>query len=85
MEQRGVTDAKGGEGGLIRLGAGAADGKTNCRSYTGINSVCGSKDKIVSRLGFAVIQGKPFADSGGLINYKAVGTLAHELAHMFGM
>ena len=84
LEQRGVTDAKGGEGGLIRLGAGAADGKTNCRSYTGINSVCGSKDN-VTRLGFAVIQGKPFADSGGLINYKAVGTLAHELAHMFGM
>ena len=84
LEQRGVTDATGASGGLVRLGAGAADGKTYCRSYTGINSACGSKDN-VSKLGFLVSQGKPFTDSGGLINYKAVGTLAHELAHMFGM
>ena len=84
LEQRGVTDATGASGGLVRLGAGAADGKTYCRSYTGINAACGSKDN-VSKLGFLVSQGKPFTDSGGLINYKAVGTLAHELAHMFGM
>ena len=93
LAQRGITDAKGGEGGLVRLGAGAADGKTYCRSYTGINSVCGSKDNVTgisselsfTNLGFLISQGKPFTDSGGRISYKAAGTLAHELAHMFGM
>ena len=68
----------------MRLGAGAADGKTYCRSYTGINCVCGSKDN-VSELCLLISQGKPFTDSGGLINNKAVMTLAHELGHMFGM
>ena len=84
LDQRGITDATGASGGLVRLGAGAADGKTYCRSYTGINCVCGSKDN-VSELCLLISQGKPFTDSGGLINNKAVMTLAHELGHMFGM
>ena len=84
LAQRGITDAKGGEGGLVRLGTGAADGKTYCRSVTGINSVCGSSSNVTKK-GFLISQNKPFTDSGGRINYKAAGTLAHELAHMFGM
>jgi hypothetical protein len=88
LDQRGVTDATGAEGGLVRLGVGAADG-SYCHSYTGISGVCRSSSSsgatAVSSLHLLVNQRKPFSDTGGRINYRAVRVLAHEMGHFFGM
>jgi len=88
LEQRGITDATGASGGLVRLGAAShgPDRGTFCRSWTGINCVCAAKEKgkKVSELCLLVNMGAPFT-SDGRIDHKPIRTLAHELTHMFGM
>ena len=85
LEQRGVTDATGVEGGIVRLGVGAADGVTYCHSYAGLSSVCRGSGG-VSSLSLQVTQRKPFdATDSGRVNFRAIRVLAHEMGHTFGM
>ena len=85
LEQRGVTDATGVEGGIVRLGVGAADGVTYCHSYAGLSSVCRGSGG-VSSLSLQVTQRKPFdAADSGRVNFQAIRVLAHEMGHTFGM
>ena len=85
LEQRGVTDATGAEGGIVRLGVGAADGVTYCHSYASFSSVCRGSGGAVSSLSLQVTTEKPFSGSSGRINFRAVRVLAHEMGHTFGM
>ena len=85
MEQRGVTDATGVEGGILRLGVGAADGVTYCHSYAGIGAACWRRGSGVSSLALQVTQRKPFDASSGRVNFQAIRVLAHEMGHTFGM
>jgi len=85
LEQRGVTDATGVKGGIVRLGVGAADG-TYCHSHASMSSACRGSGgaSTVSSLSLQVTQRKPFGTSGR-INFRASLTLAHEMGHTFGM
>ena len=85
LEQRGVADATGVEGGIVRLGVGAADGVTYCHSYAGLSSACRGSGS-VSSLSLQVTQRKPFDESpSGRVNFRAIRVLAHEMGHTFGM
>jgi len=85
LEQRGVTDATGVEGGIVRLGVGAADGVTYCHSYAGIGAACWRRGSGVSSLALQVTQRKPFDATSGRVNFQAIRTLAHEMGHTFGI
>tara|TARA_B100000795_G_scaffold198487_1_gene152357 strand:+ start:865 stop:1359 length:495 start_codon:yes stop_codon:yes gene_type:complete len=87
LEQRGVTDATGVEGGIVRLGVGAADGVTYCHSYAGLGSACYARrgSAGVSSLALQVTQRKPFDATSGRVNFQAIRVLAHEMGHTFGM
>lgn len=85
LEQRGVTDPTGVEGGIVRLGVGSADG-TYCHSSGGV--VCyGSCGSRVSELSLLVFQRHPFQaiHGTGRVNFYSIGVLAHEMGHAFGM
>lgn len=84
-----MTDATGVEGGIVRLGVGAADGVTYCHSYAEMSSVCQRRYSggapAVSSLSFQSTQWEPFSGTSGRINFKAMQVLAHEMGHTFGM
>jgi cysteine-rich repeat protein len=64
------------EMGIVRFGIDPPD--TYCASYTGLASWSSGFPLVVNTE-------DPFAASGGLLRHRAAVTLAHELAHFFGI
>jgi len=74
LGRRGISK-RSNEAGIIRLGVGVPS--RYCDSYAGLGALCSS--------GVLVMQAKPFDGNGGVLNARAISTLAHELGHHFGI
>lgn len=74
LGRRGISK-KSNEAGIIRLGVGVPS--RYCDSYAGLGALCSSN--------ILVMQAKPFSGNDGVINTRAISTLAHELGHHFGI
>jgi len=74
LGRRGISRSSN-EAGIIRLGVGVPS--RYCSSYAGLGGLCTNN--------IMVIQQKPFVGNTGVLNTRAVSTLAHEIAHHFGI
>jgi len=66
------------EAGTLRLGVGSLAAGQYCHSSSPIGGVCSPSSTLTN-------QQKPFQETNDQINHGAVKTLAHELAHFFGV